>query len=235
MQTDDHFVETNIIIGYTVEWDRQVSTVEEYLDGISDVELRTSIRVLDEAEKVVNERRRVTKQAANKIFQDFDAGRGRPQVDEIVDFVYKELSHYRDAVVDHVIQHIKDNENYYIGLTQVTSRRGLASTTGDIDDDFDDPLDLISAIRRERCTDFQCSIFQDTESDYRNYAVYNTVARTLSGSPNDRDILLDAYHLTKVKSLQLLYFVTMDRDLTDNESTLESRLGTVDIEHPSSL
>lgn len=231
----DHFVETNIIIGYPVDWDRQAPVVRPYLDSLSGINLHTSRRVLEEAEDVINDRRRLAKQAARRIFQDLDAGRHRPGTQQIVDFVWGELSHCRDSVVDHVIQHIRDNENYYIGLTQVDSRRALEATTDDIDDDFDSAIDIITDIRNHNCDGFDCSVFVDIKQDYSGYAVFSTVDSILSVEPNDRDILLDSYHLTQEENLQLVYFVTTDGDLLDNESRLESCLGTVDIEHPDSV
>lgn len=91
----DHFVETNIIIGYPVDWDRQAPVVRPYLDSLSGINLHTSRRVLEEAEDVINDRRRLAKQAARRIFQDLDAGRHRPGTQQIVDFVWGELSHCR--------------------------------------------------------------------------------------------------------------------------------------------
>ncbi|WP_277543559.1 hypothetical protein [Haloarcula laminariae] len=231
----DHFVETNIIIGYTVEWDRQAPVVKSYLDSLSGIDLHTSPRVLSEAENVVNERRRLAKQAARHIFQDFETGHRRPGIDEIVDFVWKKLSDCRDAAVDHVIQHIEDNEYYYTGLTQVDSRNGLQSTSDDIDDDFDAAVNIIVNIRNQNCDGFEPEIFTNINQNYNNYSVFSTIDRILSGKPTDRDILLDSYHLTQKESLSLLYFVTMDGDFLDNDSDIESCLGTVDVEHPNSV
>lgn len=231
----DHFVETNIIIGYTVDWDRQAQVVRTYLDSLSGIDLHTSPRVLTEAEDVVNDRRRLAKQAARRIFQDFEAGRHRPETQQIVDFIWRELRHNRESVVDHVIQHIRDNENYYIGLTQVDNRRVLEATTDDIDDDFDAAINIITDIRDHSYDGFDCSIFVDIKQDYSTLSVFSTINGILSDEPNDRDILLDSYHLTQKENIQLLYFITTDGDFLNNESRLESCLGTVDIEHPNSV
>lgn len=231
----DHFIETNIIIGYTVDWDQQAPVVKQYLDSITSINLHTSPRVLTEAEDVVNDRRRLTKQAAQLIFQDFDAGRHQPPIQQIVDFVWRELSHYRDSVVSHVVQHIRDHEQYYIGLTQVDTRTVLERTTDDIDDDFDAVISIITSIRNHNCDGLSCSVFTNIEQDYSTLSVFGTVDSILSGKSNDRDILLDSYHLTQEESLNPLYFVTMDGDFLDNESQLESCLNTVDIEHPTTV
>ncbi|WP_318569901.1 hypothetical protein [Salinigranum marinum] len=231
----DHFIETNIIIGYTVDWDQQAPVVKQYLDSITRIDIHTSPRVLTEAEDVVNDRRRLTKQAARLIFQDFDTGRRQPPIQQIVDFVWRELSHYRDSVVSHVVQHIRDHEQYYIGLTQVDTRTVLERTTDDIDDDFDAVISIITSIRNHNCDGLNCSVFANIKQDYSTLSVFGTVDSILSGKSNDRDILLDSYHLTQEESLNPLYFVTMDGDFLDNESRLESCLGSVDIEHPTTV
>lgn len=231
----DHFIETNLVIGYTVDWDRQAPVARGYIDSIAAIDLHTSPRVLTEAEDVVNERRRLTKQAARRIFQDFETGRMAPSVDQIVDFTYRELSHCRNSVVDHVIQYIKDHSGYFIGLTESNSRKALEATTDDIDTDFNSPIQLITSIRNHNCDGLNCTVFFGIEDDYSHYTVFGGVDAILSDSPNDRDILMDAYHLTQDNGLDSLYFVTMDGDFLDNEPELESRLGIVDIEHPRSV
>lgn len=230
----DHFIETNIVIGYTVEWDRHWTEIQQYFEGTSNIDFHTSPRVLTEAEDVVNERRRLAKQAAQRIYSDFDSRGGRPSADQIVDFVYRELSHCSDSAVDHVIQHIKDNSDYYIGLTQVDTRTVLESTTDDIDEDFDEPIGIIDDLRASDCADLDCSIFTNIQNDYSNYAVFVGVD-SLSCGPTDKNILMDAFHLTQTDGPDSLYFVTMDGHFLDNESYLEQRLGSVDIEHPSDL
>lgn len=231
----EHFVETNIVIGSTVAWDRQSATIEQYLQSItSGVNLWTSSRVLDEAEKVVNERGRVAKQAAKRIFDHFDASNQHPPIKQVINFVRGELSHHRDAVVDHVIQHIKDNEYVYSGLTQTDSRGGLNNTMSDIDSDFDDVINIINDIRRDNWPKLGCTVFADIKKMYSGYQCYSTVDSLLADSPNDRDILMDSYHLSKKSGLQVVSFVTMDSDILDNDTQLEATLDTIEIGHPQS-
>jgi hypothetical protein len=231
----EHFVETNIVIGSTVAWDRQSATVEGYLQSITDeVTLWTSARVLDEAEKVVNDRRSAAKQAARRIFDDFDAPNQHPPIEQVINFVRGELSHLRDTVVDHVIQHIKDNEYVYSGLTQIDSRRGLSNTMSDIDSDFDDVIDVLDGIRRQDRPELEYTVFTEIKREYSGYSCYSTVDRLLTDSPNDRAILMDSYHLSKENDLQLVLFITMDSDILDNETELEATLDTIEISHPQS-
>jgi hypothetical protein len=231
----DHFIETNIVVAHTVDWDSLRPIVAQYIEEHEgEVDTHTSVRVLDEAEDVVNDRRRVAKQAARLIFQNFQTGSRDPPVDQIVGFVRSELNHVRDSVVNHVIQHIRDHEYYYSGLTQTDSGNALASTNGDIDDDFDEPIKEINAIRRADA-DLQCAVFSNILSDYSTYAEYSDVNGVLSDSPNDRDILFDSYHLTQETDVSNIHMVTMDGDLLDNKSALESYLSTVTISDPRDL
>lgn len=232
----DQFIETNIIIGYTVNWDRLATDVQQYVDtSAGRANLHTSSLVLDEAEDVINERRALAKQAARQIFADFTAPDHHPPVDQIVDFVRDELSQKRDAVVDHVIQHIKDNEFYYAGLTQTDSPSALSSTSSDIDSDFDNAIETVRLIRRQKCPELNCTIFADGLGDYSIYSVFDPVNQILDSSPNDRDILMDSFHLAQDNGIEQLYFITNDGDLLDNESQLESILGPIDIETPHSI
>ena len=230
------FIETNIIIGYTVDWDRQSSVVQQYVETRADgVDIHTCSRVLGEAEDVINDRKRLAKQAARRVFQDCNApGRNTP-VNQVINFVRRELSHKRDAEVDHVIQHIKDNEYYYAGLTQTNSTSALQRTIADIDSDFNGAVAVVRSIRNHNCSELDCAIFTEGLQDYSSYGVFNRVNQILSNSPNDRDILMDSYHLTQENGIGCLHFITMDGDLLNNETQLESLLNTIDIESPGSI
>ena len=230
------FMETNIIIGYTVDWDRQSAVVQRYVDTRTrSVKLHTCSRVLDEAENVINDRRRLAKQAARLVFQEFDTQSRHPPVNRVVGFVRDRLSHKRNAAVDHVIQHIEDHEYYYTGLARTDSSNALTNTLSDIDSDFDDAITIVRAIRKESCSELDCTVFVDGLNDYSHYGVFSDVDRILSGSPNDRDILMDSYHLTRENGIEHLHFITMDGDLLENESQLEALLDPIDIESPDSL
>lgn len=236
------FIETNIVIGYTVDWDRQSSVVGQYLENRpTNTTLHTSPRVLDEAERVITDRRRIAKQAARRLFQDFesdggDLGDGRPNIEDVVDFVYSDLDSQRESVRDHVIQHIRDNQFYYTGVTQVDSERGLQLTLEDIDADFAAPLDVIEALRTVQYQDLQVEIFDDIRPDYENILpVYDAVNAHLEDSPLDRDILLDSFRLSEAEGMDGLFFVTLDSDILDYERELEEILTTVDIQHPAAF
>ena len=232
----DDFVETNIIIGYTVDWDRQSAVVQRYVDTrAKSAKLHTCSRVLDEAEDVINARRRLAKQAARLVFQEFDTQSRHPPVSQVVNFVRDRLRHKRAAAVDHVIQHIEDHEYYYTGLARTDSSNALTNTVSDIDSDFGDAIAVVRAIRKESCFELDCTVFVDGLNDYSQYGVFSEVDRILSGSPNDRDILMDSYHLTREDGIECLHFITMDGDLLENESRLETLLDPIDIESPDSI
>ena len=228
------FIETNIIIGYTVDWDRHQASVQEYIESRSDqVDMYTCARVLKEAEDVVSARRRVAKQAAKLVFQNFDGSVEPFEIDDVVGFVRKELGNNRDPVVDHVIQHIKDNRREYTGLTKVESETELQRVVRKIDTDFNGAIAVVDSIRKRNCSELDCTIFPTSFPDLSGYGVFDNVDAILSGL--DRDILMDSYHLTQENEIETIYFVTMDGDLIGNESSLECLLDSIDIESPDSL
>lgn len=229
----NHFIETNLIIGYTVDWDRQAPVVDTYLDSITGTDLYTSRRVLTEAEDVVNKRRRLAKQAARRIFQDFDTSHSQPKINDIIKFITRELNHCSDSAVDHVIQHINDNNYYYTGLTQVDNRKVLERTNGDIDEDFEGALKIIRELRDSESNGLDIFVFNNIKNNYKENESFSTINQLLSG--NDRDILFDSNRLAQEKDINLLYFVTIDSDFLDNKSDIESCLGKINIEHPKSV
>jgi hypothetical protein len=132
---DDHFVETNLVIGYTVDWDRHMEVVENYISSSGADPIYTSDRVLNEAEKVITDRRRLAVQAANQVYREFE---GSPpiSVDDVVGFVWKVLSNQQNSAVDHVIQYIEQNQSLYKGLIEANSSNFLKLTIEDIQSDF---------------------------------------------------------------------------------------------------
>lgn len=234
---DDHFLDTNIIIGYTVNWDRQFPSIQNYVSAIrGNTSIYSSERVLSESEKTVSKRRRLTKQAAKSIFDDF-SGR-RPIADQdIIDFVYRELNQYSENAVDHVLQFIQEEMSIFKGLVDTDSENALRLTIEDIDSEFSTPLNLIDDIRREVHQGLEVAIQNWGDPDYDSiYSEYGSMRSLLPDSPMDRDILFDAYHLCEQDNISPLSFITMDRsDILSNRQTIHSLLSGIVIHHPGEV
>lgn len=230
------FVETNVIIGETVDWDRQSSTIAAYHDRLAgQVDRWTSVRVLAEATDVVRARRRASRQAARLVFEEFEPAErefasSRPPVDQLAGFLRGTLGG-RDAVVDHVIQYVRSRPALFVGLTQTDSERALQRTIEDVGEDFDAAIDVIESIRTGG-TDI--TVFTDVPRSYESHDDYDAVAAVLGESPVDRAILFDADRLAR-ESEETVTLVTMDGDLLDPTDRLSEILGTVVIAHPDGL
>lgn len=234
---DNHFIETNIIIVYTVDWDRQFPAIQSYVEGISQkISVHSSERVLTEAETVVSERRRLTKQAARRVFEDFSGQ--RPIADQdMINFIRRELNQHADNAVDHVLQFVKEEMSLFKSLAATDIQKALTRTIQDIDSEFDRPITLIDDIRREVHQDLKVAIRNWREPDYETiYSEYGSMKSLLPNSPLDRDILFDAHHLCTQENMSPLGFITMDRsDILGNKQAIESLLQDLVIQHPGDV
>lgn len=234
-----HFVETNILIGYTVNWDNQSVGVSAYLDAVNaDISLSTSIRAVNEAKKVVADRRRTTVQAARLVFKGFDANRSRPSQSDIIGFLRPKLDHLRDPVRSHVFSYIEHEIDMFRGLATEDNSRVLTLTIGDISDDFNEALDLIDDIAKQRSLSFECQVYDCCPDSYEGiYPIFSTVDGILDESPNDRNLILDAFHLKVEEKIHSpVYFVTTDYgDILSNEQILSDTLPGIEFRRPSSF
>ena len=232
--SESHFIDTNLVIGYTVKWDRHHKTIEKYTTACKHTSVYATERVLAEAEKVVNTRRRLASQAARRVFQDF-SGNSPIATSDIVNFTRKELSSQPDSAVDHVIQYIKNEQTLYKSLVGTSSQNALRLTVNDIKSDFGAAIGVIEDLRLATDPDFDLDLFTGHLQDYSGvYSFCNRLKNILSGSTVDRDILLDAHHLTQTTGPSSLHFVTMDfHHIHANSSDIEALLSKVTIKKPS--
>lgn len=234
-----HFIETNILIGYTVDWDNQSSGVNGYINAIDpDIDLSSSIRAVNEAKKVVSDRRQPIVQAARLVFQKFEAHSERPSQSDIIGFLRPKLDHLRNSVRNHMFRYIEYNIDMFRGLATEENERVLRLTIGDIADDFSGAIDVLDDIQNGRVPSFKCNIYNICPDSYKGvYPVFSTVKGILSDSPNDRDLILDAFHLKMEGEIASpVYFVTTDYgDILSNEEQLSDTLPGVEFRNPSSF
>lgn len=234
-----HFIETNILIGYTVDWDGQSSGVNGYLTAVDATRnLSTSLRAVDEAKKVVTDRRRPTVQAARLIFEEFEAKTDQPSKSDIIGFLRPKLDHLRDSVRSHVFDYIEHRIEMFRGLATEESSRVLRLTIGDISDDFNDAVDVLDDIKKERLSSFKCQVHTHLPDSYDGvYPVFSTINDILEDSPNDRDLILDAFHLKMQEEISSpAYFVTTDYgDILRNGDRLSDSLPGIEFRSPSSF
>ena|GEM_PF-3410033 len=222
------FWDTNLLLGYTVDWDRLGPPVDAYLQARgTQRETVASTRVFEEARRVVEKQRRRARTAADRVFEQFDAG-GYDTVDDVKDFVYATFADdwgKADPVLDYIDYH----DSAFLGLTQTDSTRALQSTYDEIAEDFAEPDDRVQRLRRGQGA-LALERFTGGLDSYRSE--YETRYSELDAmlEDTDRDLLLDSHHLLVVTDRSGVGFVTFDRgDVVDNSETIEASLDGVSV------
>lgn len=222
------FWDTNLVVGYTVDWDRYGPPVEAYLRARGDErETVASTRAFDEAEAVVETQRRRVRQAADRVFEAFDAGR-HDSVTDVKGFVHAEFGDDW-AKVSPVLDYIDHHDGAFLGLTETDESRALRATFEEIRGDFRAASDSVARLRRDGGA-VDLGQFEDGLDDYAD--TYETAHRRLDAllDDTDRDLLLDAHHAVNVTARPRLAFVTFDYgDIVDSAAEIESCLSGVTV------
>lgn len=228
-----HFVDTNILIGYSVAWDNQSHPVEQYTSSGSFHESVhwASEAVLDEAEDVVNKQRRLARQAAKIVFEQGNTGAGPNAEQDLINLVRSE---FNDDSISGVLNLIEDRPHLFIGLTQTDSRHALIATINDLKDLFDKPSKFVDQLREGEEDFFSLNIFRSRPDSYAD--IYDSTFDDLDDlieNKADRDILFDSYHLLRSNGMSGLVFVTADHtDILSVNDEIEVCLDGVLIRSP---
>lgn len=222
------FWDTNLLLGYTVDWDDFGQPVGTYRqERGSNREMAASTRAFEEAKSVVEKQRRRARQAADRVFEQFDSGR-HDTVADVKQFVYGEFADDWGKVGP-VLEYIDHHGDAFVGLAQTDAQRALRSTFEEIDEDFGGPQDAIQRLKRENGS-LALRHFGEVLDSYE--ATYSRKHQRLDGllDETDRDLLLDTHHAVVVTARQRVAFVTFDQnDIVDNRQTIEACLRGVSV------
>ncbi|WP_436931552.1 hypothetical protein [Halosimplex halobium] len=227
---DTDFVETNVILAKTLEWDDLSVPVSEYLaDRGSSQSLVTSARVFEEARRVVEKQRKRIREVAEKIHEDFDPGYF-DTIDDVLKFVDREFLDRWDKL-DPIKRYIEYYDSGFLGLTDADSESNLRMLYEDIRDDFDDALDLIEDIETGAASRVNVSNITDAPEGYLGLSEYELEYQHLDAflDDYDRNILLDAFWYTNETSTSPLVFVSFDSDIYSNDGRIEEQLSTLEV------
>lgn len=227
-ETKADFWDTNLLLGYTVEWDELGPPVDTYLQTRgSSRETVASTRVFEEARRVIEKQRQRARTAANRVFEQFDAG-DYDTIDDVKKFVHAECGDDWGKVGP-VLDYIDHHDGAFLGLTQTDSEQALRSTFDEIAEDFAEPAGGIQRLKRGE-GGVALEQFTGGLDSYRSE--YETRYRRLDAllDDTDRDLLLDSHHAVAVTDRSGLGFATFDRgDITDNGETIEACLDDVSV------
>lgn len=237
---DTHFVDTNILVGHTVEWDRLGGTVGTYLHDVGQYcTIYSSPRAVKEALYVVRQQRRLAKKATEIVYEEYDRAETYGEIEHIKNFVYSELADGSGDTtgIGGVLALIEEKENTFEGLTKVDTRSIFDQLSGEIDAAFEEPIGFLEALQEMAEEELPVRLFWETATDYENqYPQYSGLADIFADEPTDRDLLFDAFHMLTTMGLASLRFVTDDRDdFISNRDRIQESLPGIVISRPDEV
>lgn len=218
-----HFLDANLLIGFSVKWDDMHSPSAYYFD-ISTAEYVTSIRVHEEARKVVETCRRRTLQVAAHVADDFSIGEEYRLLDDLQRFVDREF----DDLKSPVKKYISHRESIFQQLAHSPPDNLKNELQQQIKQDFQV---AVAFLQKLKTPESSLHIWTDAPEDHSpTYPGKFSDLNQIMENSDDRDLLLDAYHYFEKQQEDTLLIATLDRsDFVEDRSTLEDTLRSIKI------
>jgi hypothetical protein len=218
-----HFLDANLLIGFSVEWDALNSASSYYFRSTSPDYL-TSLRVHDEARSVIEKCRRRTLQVAEYVAEDFSMGAEYRLIDDLHGFVNQEFEDLKSPVKRY-ISHRKDLFQQLAHNPPETVRDEIRQ---EIRSDFQTPSAFLIKLKADSSL---VQIWANAPEDHS--AVYPQKYQELNQimtNTADRDLLLDAYDFLERGDGDKVLVTTLDRgDFIRDRIELETALQAVQI------
>jgi len=220
---DLHFLDANLLIGYSVEWDQMNSPATYYYQSFA-CNYLTSERVLDEARGVVENCRRMALRVVEHVGNEFKAGREYEIIDDIHKFVDREFDDLKSPVKNY----IEERETKFRQLAKTQSEKIQREARKTVRGDFKLPLGFFTKLGQ---SGGPVQVWEQAPSDPKN--VYPDKHADLSeamSNPYDRNILLDAYDYVLENQSEDVLVATTDRcDFVDDRLEIENILIFIEI------
>jgi hypothetical protein len=228
-----HFVDTNILIANTINWDNHFSHITQ-LFQLHDTEFITSNLVREECRKVLQNLRKITSRYMRDLFNKVDSNNPLQLDHKIMQFCY----HYCDNL------HRDNDKGAIRNFTQYFLQKIKNLLVNEIETDQEDFIQSIAdsiskalSIFLSECnSDYTAKIVSHT-CPHNCCSIYETENKSLRSAidcENDVCILLDAYYLKNKKYQSGLMFTTFDRNhIIGNKNLIESLLTGLIVFFPS--
>jgi hypothetical protein len=218
-----HFLDANLLIGFSVEWDALNAASSYYFQSASPNYL-TSLRVHEEARSVIEKCRRRTLQVAEYVAEEFNIGAEYQLVDDLHGFVGQEFEDLKSPVQNYI--------SYREDLFQQLAHNPPASVCDEIReeirDDFKIPFAFLTKLKADGS---RVQIWEDAPTDHSTVYPQNyTDVDKIMQNTADRDLLLDAYDFIERGQEDSILVTTLDRgDFIQDRIELETTLQAVQI------
>jgi len=218
-----HFIDANLLIGFSVEWDQQNSASKFYFNRGSPAYI-TSERVYEEARGVVEQCRRQTLQVATHVAMEFDSG----LESQLFDDIHRFIDLHFDDLKSPVKEYVEYNRPAFRTLSGDPPEQETDRIKSEIRDDYKTPLRFLAKL----CHDSDIlGIWTEAPTDHED--IYDGLYESLDDimtNKDDRDLLLDAHDFLVVTGRDGLLVATLDRsDFIDDREALESVLDPIEI------
>jgi len=220
---DQHFIDANLLIGLSVEWDSHNSASSYYFDAGSP-EYVTSERVHGEARRVVEKCRRGTLQVAERVAEDFEVGEEYRLMNDLESFVNKHF----DDLGSPIKRYITYRKEAFQTLARHPRDRDRKRIRNQISEDFKTPLAFLLKLKSENGV---LEIWAQAPVDHSPVYpdLYNSLNQVMTNTA-DRDVLLDAYDFLDKTDVDGVLIATLDQnDFVEDRQTIEAVLETVKI------
>lgn len=225
-----HFLDTNILIGYTVDWDPHHHPCDQYIQATKahGCCLHTSQRVYEEARNKIEEVKRKSKQVLERIPETFDAKPVIRVKPHIRDFTLQVLSDFEDdSTISAIIQYFSYRNpkmrSYIDGAIQAPEMRTQ------LDNDFQRPLNLLTKLKAGKS---HIKLFDQKPTWYpQTYSHEFNRLENIIEHTSDTYIALDAYHLLHEKDYPNLVLASLDKHLINPQvkTNIESCLSSIQL------
>lgn len=219
-----HFLESNIVIGLSVEWDNQNSICSSYKKEASDNHWFSSKKVIEyEVEPIINGLR----QNLETLIHDVEIS-STPDVESLKSKVWDLIPDINEEKHEKITRYIDHNHSEFEKF--VTGEKGADEMLLLVNSDFDEPVKYIYGIKN-RTKPIMYLDYNPHEHINNHRKTYSTVKRKINHE-DDTEVLLDAHHFS-VKENGKVAFITTDKEhIIDNSDEIESALEDVEIFNP---
>jgi len=211
---NNHFLDTNVIIGYSVRWDNHSKACKSYFSEIKNnrCDLHTSITVENEARTVIEECRRLVLQAIDALSSSFSSRNITQLNNDLFNFLTKQFSDEKrfSAMKSYVEFKFTRIRNLLL------NGRSLSELIPEVRKDFKNPIQFLNIIKNnQKCSPIRLSY--ETLNNYSTeYPQKHNNLDNIMENKKDRDIAFDAYHLMCNEDFDEIVLSSLDSDFVDD-------------------
>lgn len=220
-----HFLDTNLLLGFSIEWDTHTSDAAAYRRE-TDARWFTCHRACKEGAFVVRDKRMEVLKSLRMAAEDFDVG-----AYVTTDDLYRFFRNQYDGDVPRIVNgFIQERDDLYEQAARDGEISGVSDDVFDYFEPIEEYFDLLDGAWNGY---IHCYCDAPPEYDSDDRCVSDMQA--CIGYEPDRDIALDAHYLATQFDFSDLTIVSFDSHFTDAEKCVQSAFPHLTIRHPGSV